>query len=129
MIRDHMFVLAVPSLDRSAAFYRDVLGFEVHEIGDPGWRMFVRERCRIMAGECRDAMPAAATGVHSYFAYLVVDDADAWHGRAVSAGAEIVKPLRSELWRMREFGLRTVDGHRIMIGQELDRQPETVAHD
>ncbi len=41
---------------------------------DPGWRMFVQDNCRIMAGEP---------------------------------------------WGMREFGLRTVDGHRIMIGHEL----------
>ena len=119
MIRDHMYVLAVHDLDRSEAFYRDVLGFTAHDMGDPGWRMFERDGCRIMAGECRDAIPAADTGFHSYFGYLVVDDADAEHARAVAAGAEITKPLRSEPWDMREFGLRTVDGHRIMIGHEL----------
>lgn len=119
MIRDHMYVLAVPDLARSAAFYRDALGFAVHEMGDPGWRMFERDGCRIMAGACPDAMPAAATGDHAYFAYLVVIDADAEHARALAAGAEIVKPLRDEPWDMREFGLRTVDGHRIMIGHEL----------
>lgn len=119
MILDHLYVLAVPDLDRSAAFYRDVLGFEVRDMGDPGWRMYVREGCRIMAGECRDAMPVADTGYHSYFAYLVVDDADAWHQRVCAAGAEIVKPLATEPWRMREFGVRTADGHRIMIGQEI----------
>jgi len=119
MIRDHMYVLAVPDLERSAAFYRDALGFEVHEMGDSGWRMFVRDGCRIMAGECRDAMPVADTGFHSYFAYLVVDDADAEYARVLAAGAEIVKPLKDEPWDMREFGLRTVDGHRIMVGHEL----------
>src|SRR4051812_35134773 len=119
MIHSHLYVLAVHDLQRSAEFYRDVLGFEIREMGDPGWRMFVRDECRIMAGECRDAMPVAETGYHSYFAYLVVDDADAWHGRVVDAGAEIVKPIASEPWQMREFGLRTVDGHRIMIGHEL----------
>jgi len=36
-----------------------------------------------------------------------------------AAGAEIIKPLTTETWGMREFGLRTVDGHRIMIGQDL----------
>lgn len=119
MIHDHMYVLAVPDLERSAAFYRDVLGFEILEMGDPGWRMFMRDGCRIMAGACPDAMPAGELGDHSYFAYLVVDDADAWHRRAVDAGAHIVKPITNEPWRMREFGLRTVDGHRIMIGHEL----------
>ena len=88
-------------------------------MGDPGWRMYVRDECRIMAGECPDAIPPAELGDHSYFAYLVVDDVDAWHGRVASAGAEIIKALASEPWGMREFGLRTIDGHRIMIGQDL----------
>jgi predicted enzyme related to lactoylglutathione lyase len=64
-----MHVIAVRNLDRSAAFYRDVLGFEVHEMGDPGWRVFSRDVCRIMAGECADAMAAAEIGDHSYFAF------------------------------------------------------------
>jgi uncharacterized glyoxalase superfamily protein PhnB len=58
-------------------------------------------------------------GDHSYFAYLVVDDADAYYQRAVSANAEIFKPIVNEPWGMREFGLRTVDGHRLMVGQDL----------
>ena len=120
MIKNAFFVLAVPDLKRSGDFYRDVLGFEVQEMGDPGWRLFVRDECRIMAGECRDAMPAADIGEHSYFAYLVVDDADAFMERAIAAGADICKPLASESWGMREFGVRTVDGHRIMIAHELD---------
>ena len=36
-IRRTMFVLAVPDLARSAAFYRDVLGSEIREMGDPGY--------------------------------------------------------------------------------------------
>lgn len=116
MITRTLYVLAVPDLARSAAFYRDVLGFEVREMGDAGWRMFVKDACRIMAGECPDAMPPRDLGDHSYFAYLVVDGVEAYHERAVAHGAEIVKPLRDEPWGMREFGLRTIDGHRIMIG-------------
>jgi predicted enzyme related to lactoylglutathione lyase len=114
-----MFVIAVPDLERSSAFYRDVLGFEIREIGDAGWRMYVQDECRIMAGACPDALPAAQLGDHSYFAYLVVDDVDAWHERVASAGAEIVKRLSTQKWGMREFGLRTIDGHRIMVGQEV----------
>ena len=37
-----------------------------------------------------------------------------------SAGAEIVKAPATEPWGMREFGLRTIDGHRIMVGQDLE---------
>jgi len=119
MIERSMHVLAVPDLTRAAAFYRDALGFEIREMGDPGWRMLVNGNCRIMAGECPDALPAAELGDHAYFAYLVVDDADAAHARARATGAEILKPPREEPWGMKEFALRTIDGHRIMVGEEL----------
>ena len=123
MIKEHMYVLAVSDLSRSGAFYRDVLGFEVHEMGDPGWRVFVKDSCRIMAGECRDAMPAHDLGDHSYFGYLVVDGVDDYYARAVAKNAEIVKALRNEEWGMREFGLRTIDGHRLMLGSRLSQEP------
>ena len=38
MIEEHMYVLAVPDLSRSGAFYRDVLGFEIRELAK-GWLM------------------------------------------------------------------------------------------
>jgi uncharacterized glyoxalase superfamily protein PhnB len=113
------FVIAVPDLQRSAAFYRDVLGFEIQNIGDPGWLMYVRDSCRIMAGECADATPPTQLGDHSYFAYLIVDQVDEFYAKASAAGVDIVKRLATEPWGMREFGLRTVDGHRIMFGEEV----------
>jgi predicted enzyme related to lactoylglutathione lyase len=118
-ITRNMYVIAVPDLQRSGEFYARALGFEVREIGDPGWRLFVKDQCRIMAGQCPDALPAGELGDHSYFAYLVVDDIDAYHRHVVNSGTEIIKPLRDEPWSMREFGLRTVDGHRIMVGLDL----------
>lgn len=111
-------MLAVRDLERSGAFYRDVPGFEVRELGDPGWRLFVSGGCRITAGRRPDAIPAAELGDHSYFAYLVVDEADAYYERARALGVEIVAPLAGAPRGMREFEIRTVDGHRLMIGHE-----------
>jgi len=111
MITDGRFVIAVPDLEKSANFYRDALGFEIVDMGAPGWRMFVRDGFRIMAGHCPNAIPPAELGDHSYFAYFVVDDVDAELERVKAAAVEIIKPIRSEIWRMREFGIRTVDGH------------------
>lgn len=114
-----MFVIAVPDLAQSATWYRDVLGFEVREIGDPGWRIFQRGICEIMAGDCPGAPTAHATGNHSYFAYLDVDGIDAYYAEVVAAGAELIKPLRDEPWGRREFGVTTIDGHRIMFGAAI----------
>lgn len=119
MITRTMFVLAVNDLAKSAEYYRDQLGFTVREIGDDGWRIFEREGCQIMAGHCHDAIPPKDLGDHSYFAYIVVDDADGYFREFSGKQVEFIKHVRSEPWRMREFGIRTIDGHRIMFGQEL----------
>lgn len=119
MLTEPRYVIAVHDLARSAAFYRDVLGFAVHEIGDPGWRFFVRDACVIMAGECRDAIAPADLGDHSWFAYVVVDGIDDFHAEVTSRGATVISPLRDEPWGMREFGIRTVDGHRVRFGARI----------
>jgi len=64
-----------------------------------------------------EAVAASELGDHSYVAYLRVDDVDAFHDRAVNAGADILKPPTDEPWGMREFGVRSPDGHRFMLGQ------------
>jgi catechol 2,3-dioxygenase-like lactoylglutathione lyase family enzyme len=113
VLREPRYVLAVRDLERSARYYRDVLGFEVREVGDPGWRFFVRDQCFIMAGECPDALSAEQLGDHSYVAYVLIDDIDDFYAEVT---ATLIKPLRDEPWNMREFGIRTVDGHRMMFG-------------
>jgi len=110
------FVLAVPNLKTSADFYRSVLGFTVREMA-PGWLFFERGNCSIMAGECPDAIPPKDLGDHSYFGYVVVEGIDAYYESVRAAKAELIKTLRDEPWGMREFGVRTVDGHRIMFGE------------
>lgn len=119
MIRKPRFVIAVHNLARSARYYQDVLGFDVKEIGDLGWRLFVKDECRILAGECPDAISPSELGDHSYFAYLDVDEIDDYYAEVVARGGKLIKPLRNEPWGMREFGVCTVDGHRMMFGREV----------
>ena len=113
-----VFVIAVPDLKASAAFYRDVLGFSVHELAS-GWMHYSLGECRIMAGECPDAIPPKDLGDHAFFAYLKVEGVEAFHEVVRAKGAPLCKPLKDESWGMREFGVRTADGHRIMFGQEI----------
>lgn len=113
------FVIAVPDLKVSSAFYRDVLGFTIHKLPDPGLLIYSSGICTIVAGECPDAIPPSELGDHAYFAYLEVAEIDALHQAVLSAGAKICKPIRDEPWGMREFGLVTVDGHRIMFASSL----------
>ena len=111
-------VLSVHDLERSAAWYREVLGCRTRE-ADPGNWVFCRSgEVDIMLGRCPDDVPATELGSHSYVAYLRVDDVDAFHDAAVRAGADVVKPPTDEPWGMRECALRSPDGHRFMLGQQ-----------
>ncbi len=113
------FVIAVRDLEVSAAYYRDVLGFTIHSIPDPRFLFYTSGACTIFAGLCPDAMPPSELGDHAYFAYLEVADADAYHASVRAAGGTITKALRDEPWGMREFGVVTADGHRIMFGSAI----------
>ncbi len=124
-IRKSSFVIAAPDLQKSAAFYRDVLGFTIQPVSDPGWLFYRRGACTIMAGECPNAIPPRELGDHSYFAYLQVTDIDALHESVRKAGARITKTIRDEPWQMREFGVVTADGHRIMFGQPISHATKT----
>ena len=113
------FVIAVPDLRSSAAFYRDVLGFTIRTISDPGWLFFTCGDCTIMAGECSAAIDPSKLGDHSYFAYLHITDIDSYYESVSAKGARIGKSLRNETWGQREFSVVTADGHRIMFGSPI----------
>ncbi|MGH2841349.1 MAG: VOC family protein [Solirubrobacteraceae bacterium] len=50
------------------------------------------------------------------WAYLVVDDPDALHERAVAAGAEIIRPLEDTDYGSRDFSARDPEGNRWSFG-------------
>jgi uncharacterized glyoxalase superfamily protein PhnB len=110
-------VLAVPDLANSIAFYAGQLGMSL-DMQVTGWAFLSRDGFRLMLGECPDAIPPKALGDHSYFAYVNVSDVDGLHEELFKNGVEIHHPLASKPWGMREFGISTPDGHRIMFGQE-----------
>jgi uncharacterized glyoxalase superfamily protein PhnB len=118
------YVLAVPDAQASAAYFINVLGFQTVPVGDAGWRFVQKDGCMIMLGSCPEAIPPRDLGDHSYFGYLVVDDADAYYQELKHRGAQFLSDPADKPWAMREFGVRTPDGHRLMIGQRItERKP------
>ena len=110
-------VLAVQNLTTSVDYYTRILGMEI-DFTAPGWAFLSRNSFRLMLGECVDAMPAHETGDHSYFVYVTVEGIDEFYGELVGKGVHLMQHLADKPWGMREFGIRTPDGHRIMFGQE-----------
>lgn len=112
------YVLAVKDISKSSDFYQKQLGFKTLWSGE-GWHFINRNNCMIMLGECPEDMSAFETNNHSYFAYIDVDNVNLLYQELQSKEIEFVSPLEDKPWGQREFGIRTIDGHRIMFGEEV----------
>ena len=120
MLTKSRYVLAVTDLNRSTEFYESKLGFSTISKFD-GWVFLKRDSIVLMIGECPDAGDADSIGDHSYFAYIDTNDASGLFSEFDSKNVDFVKRLADEPWGMREFGIKTVDGHRIMFGQDISQ--------
>jgi hypothetical protein len=111
------FVLAVPDFNRSAGYFRDVLGFRILWEEATDWRLAERDGVRVMLGHCPNATPPSQTGPHNWFGYLSVSDVDALHAELTERGAQCSSPINTA-YGMREVTVTTIDGHRIVFGQD-----------
>ena len=110
-------VLAVRDLRVSTDYYVDVLGFHKDPIDAEGWSFLTRDKFRVMLGECRDERPASELGDHSYFAYWNIEGIDEFYREIAGRGALVTSQPSNKPWGLREFTLRTPDGHRITCGE------------
>lgn len=72
-----------------------------------------------MLGECPDDRDAGELRNHSWFVYLYVDGIDAFYTELVARGVQLTSPPADKPWGLREFALRTPDGHRITCGEPI----------
>lgn len=114
-------VLAVRDLEASTRHYIDVLGFK-RDFGDgsDGWSFLSRDGFKVMLGWCADEKPATEVGNHSYVAYVLVEGVDQLYKEVVGRGAEATSRPTDKPWGLREFALRTPDGHRYTFGEPLE---------
>ncbi|MFY9224424.1 MAG: VOC family protein [Blastocatellia bacterium] len=120
IIQNH-HVLAVPNKEISSDFFINILGFE-KVFDNDGWIFVQKDNCLIMLGECTDAIAPSNLGDHNYFCYLVVDDADQYFEEIKSKGGQLISTISDKPWQMREFGVRSPDGYRIMIGHNIQHK-------
>ena len=106
----------------------NVIGFTRHAVyegenGTIGHAELTLNGGMIMLGSAKNdefgrrfKSPDELDGMETLSAYIVVNDVDAVHARAVAAGAPIVRPLQDTPYGSREFGLRDPEGHSWSIG-------------
>lgn len=112
-------VLAVHDLAASTRYFIEALGFSRDPVDAEGWSFLTRDNFQVMLGECRDALPVSELGDHSYFAYWYVEGIDEFYGELSTRGALVTSAHTNKPWGLREFTLRTPEGHRITCGELL----------
>ena len=100
-----------------AGHYVEVLGFSRDPIDADGWSFLSRDNFRVMLGECPNEKPASELGDHSYVAYWHLEGVDQFYNEVTARGALVSSAPDDKPWGLREFGLRTPDGHRITCGE------------
>jgi Uncharacterized protein conserved in bacteria len=112
-------VLAVKDLKVEADYYLDKLGFE-RDFTAPGWEFLSFGDFKVMLGECADQMTADATGNHSWYAHVNVENVDEIYKEFIDHGAKILSSIGNRPWGIRDFSVVTPDGHRIVFGQVIN---------
>ncbi len=112
------YVLVVKDLSKSVNYYKSLLGFETWREGE-GFHFLKRGKFSLMLGEYPNDISAFETNNHSYFAYIDVENIDRLYAEFMSKGVENLSEIDVKPWGQREFSLQTIDGHRIMFGQDI----------
>ncbi|KYZ87590.1 VOC family protein [Alloalcanivorax xenomutans] len=112
-------VLAVKDLEKTESYFLDKLGFSARFRVD-GWSFLSLGDFHVMLGHCPDELPASDTHEHSYFAYVNCEGIHEIYRDYQQRGAEIFQAISDKPWGLREFGVATPEGHRIMFGEDIE---------
>jgi len=109
-MHEFRFYYFTPLYDETVAFYRDVLGFELHRSwdrpdGDRGAIFKSPGGSGLIEIEAGSTVPTVQGGF-----YIEVDDVEAWRARVGDAGAPIVRELTVTSYGHRSFKTRDPSG-------------------
>ena len=119
-------ILFVEDLERSLAFYKDILGMTVRhraegyaELAVEGPKFALLERWRLPAlvGESESGLPPP--GTHEGEVAFLVQDVDEVYARLRSRGVAFVSAPEDRPWGQRTAYFRDPDGHLIELAMNL----------
>jgi catechol 2,3-dioxygenase-like lactoylglutathione lyase family enzyme len=119
--------LLVRDVKKSTEFYRDVLGFTMGEtVPDKEPFVFVwlkRDEVSVFLNEVTvaahdypDAAKRTPGGTAAMF--FIIDDVDGYHA-SVAPRANVIMPLKTQFYGMREFAITDPDGHIITFAERV----------
>jgi len=122
-------ILFVSELDRSVAFYRDVLGlpfrfanesYAEFQTGGAKFSLYARSHLRELIGV--DAPAGAVPWPQGEVAFFC-DDVDAEHARLVRAGVRVLAPPTDRPWGERTLHVADPDGYVVEFTAERTARP------
>jgi catechol 2,3-dioxygenase-like lactoylglutathione lyase family enzyme len=128
MIAEALIILYVRDQNRSAEFYKNVLGFEPR-LHVPGMTEFkLPDGCilglmpeagikKLLGDKLPD--PVSANGIPRAELYLTVDDAAMYHARALVFGATELSSLSERDWGDRAAYSLDLDGHVLAFAEKV----------
>ncbi|MFI5175523.1 MAG: VOC family protein [Terriglobia bacterium] len=123
----------VSDVVKAAEYYRDVLGFADPRVwGDPPeFCMPRRDGFIVMLSQVRDPSRISPNGKinghpETWDAYFWINDAEALFQEFKNRGASVVyEPCILELYEMKEFAVRDLDGYVLAFGQDWPKSSRT----
>ena len=113
-----MRTIGVADAARSAAFYRDILGFEIREL--EGVTEALNGPARIQFAE-QNGANAGGAGARRAILFFETGDVDAMHAAIRARGGAPSEPEKVNWIKMRMFEIRDPDGHTLWFGQSYDK--------
>jgi predicted enzyme related to lactoylglutathione lyase len=98
--------LPVVDVERAQAHYRDALGFDI------GWLYPGNEIGSVSRGNTAIFFRKRARPFEPVVLWIFADDLDASYHELTASGANIVEPLESKPWGLRQFTVEDLDGNR-----------------
>ncbi len=115
-------VLPVRDLVQSQAYYRDVLRFQID------WRD-ANSFGQVSSGDIALFFQKNPEPVPSCTVVLNCENADVVHEALQQAGAEIIDPIATRPWGLREFRVRDLNGHVLRISHVDESQSDYSSFD
>lgn len=124
-IRELVPLLFVDDIDRSAAFYRDKLGFETSLKWEPdgklGWCRLERDGSAVMLQQaCEEDGPSEGRGRGVGF-FFNCNDAETIHAEFAARGLE-VDPPKTAFYGMNQLFVTDPDGYELCFQSAVERK-------
>ncbi|MGP3964750.1 VOC family protein [Nonomuraea sp. 3N208] len=110
--------IPVTNTERSIAFYQEALGLRLD------WRTADGRVAALSSGDIETLLLVPWSGEGApppQAAYVYVEDPDALCAEYEQAGADIVSPVATRAYGMRDFVVRDPDGHTFTLGRGTER--------